>query len=120
MRLYTLPENQKEHLKNYFRNKKICPTAAMVTHGDLAILGCCSNDCRSISVFIFFDPQKKALLLGFFGFNIHVWFTYADIVGARYSVWSYPFQAIPFLTVSFGLDASLVSRSIKCILFLFS
>lgn len=52
--------------------------------------------------------RRKAFHLGFFGFNIHVWFTYADIVGARFGLWSYPYQAIPYLTVSFGLDAALV------------
>jgi hypothetical protein len=54
----------------------------------------------------FFLDRKKALHIGFFGFNIHVWFTYVDVTGARFGFWSYPYQSIPFIPVSFGLDVS--------------
>lgn len=60
-----------------------------------------------ICVFILID-RKKALQIGFYGFNVHVWFTYIDTIGVRNSLWVYPFQAIPFIPVSFGLDAALI------------
>ncbi|MDW2879696.1 MULTISPECIES: CBO0543 family protein [Bacillaceae] len=59
-------------------------------------------------VFWFVLDRKKAFRIGFFGFNVHVWFTYIDTMGVRYSFWFYPFQAIPQLPVSFGLDAALI------------
>jgi len=52
--------------------------------------------------------RKKALELGFFGLNIHVWFAYFDTLGTRQGFWTYPFQMLPFLPNSVGLDASLV------------
>ena len=52
--------------------------------------------------------RKRAFLLGFYGLNVHVWFTYIDAVGVRHGLWSYPYQAFPFMPVSFGLDASLI------------
>ncbi|ARK31939.1 CBO0543 family protein [Halalkalibacter krulwichiae] len=55
--------------------------------------------------------RSRALLLGFFGFNVHTWFTYIDNVGVRFGFWSYPYQAIPFLPVHFGLDAALIPVS---------
>ncbi|APH05125.1 hypothetical protein [Bacillus weihaiensis] len=70
-----------------------------------------------LHVFIFILPllilYKKidrsiALQLGFFGFNIHVWFFYFDAFGTRQAFWTYPYQIIPFIPNSVGLDASLV------------
>ncbi|MGP4063433.1 CBO0543 family protein [Oceanobacillus sp. M65] len=52
--------------------------------------------------------RKKALLIGFFGFNVHVWFTYIDTFGAKLGFWSYPFQLMPTITVSLGLDVSFI------------
>jgi hypothetical protein len=52
--------------------------------------------------------RRKAFHLGFFGFNIHVWFTYFDAFGTRQGLWTYPYQMVPFLPNSIGMDASLV------------
>ncbi|WP_404456769.1 CBO0543 family protein [Oceanobacillus kapialis] len=52
--------------------------------------------------------RKRALLLGFYGFNVHVWFTYIDVFGAKLGFWSYPYQIMPVITVSFGLDISFI------------
>lgn len=49
--------------------------------------------------------------IGFYGFNIHAWFTYSDTIAMRTSHVTYPFQAIPVLPVNFALDASFVPVS---------
>jgi hypothetical protein len=58
--------------------------------------------------------RKKALLLGFYGFNVHVWFTYIDAPGVSFGFWGYPYRAIPFFNYSFSLDVALVP--VVCIL----
>lgn len=59
-----------------------------------------------IVLFIFIDKDKM-LLLGFFGLNYHVWFSYINSIGVGFGLWQYPYHLIPFLP-SFSLDASLV------------
>jgi hypothetical protein len=60
-------------------------------------------------VIIYFKiDRSKALQIGFFGFNIHTWFTYSDAIAMRMGHVYYPFQIIPVLPVNFALDASLV------------
>jgi hypothetical protein len=54
---------------------------------------------------------KKALQLGFYGFNVHVWFAYSDDFGATQGLWTYPYKMIPLVSHSFGMDASLVPVS---------
>ncbi|WP_045518814.1 CBO0543 family protein [Neobacillus niacini] len=51
---------------------------------------------------------KRALRLGFYGFNVHVWFTYFDDFGTTQALWTYPYKMIPFIPHSVGMDASLV------------
>ena len=51
--------------------------------------------------------RKKILLMGFYGFNIHVWFGYIDYIGTNHGWWNYPYHLIPFLR-SFVLDGSLI------------
>src|SRR5699024_6153519 len=51
--------------------------------------------------------KSKALLLGFFGLNYHVWFSYTNSIGVGLGLWEYPYHVIPFLP-SFSLDAALV------------
>ena len=62
-------------------------------------------------VIYFSIDKKRAFHIGFFGFNIHVWFTYSDALATRTAHVIYPFQAIPILPVNFALDASLVPVS---------
>ncbi|WP_227937455.1 CBO0543 family protein [Alkalihalobacillus deserti] len=59
-------------------------------------------------VLFFKIDRRKALLLGFYGFNIHVWFTYLDSLFVRIGFISYPYHTIPILTANIGLDASLI------------
>ncbi|WP_243357145.1 CBO0543 family protein [Bacillus litorisediminis] len=59
-------------------------------------------------VLYFTIDRKKALLLGFYGFNVHVWFTYIDLPGVIFGFWGYPYRAIPFFPYSFSLDVALV------------
>src|SRR5699024_10986502 len=59
-------------------------------------------------IILFFSIDKsKVLLLGFFGFNYHVWFSYTNSIGVGLGLWEYPYHVIPFLP-SFSLDAALV------------
>ncbi|SFE88432.1 hypothetical protein [Alteribacillus iranensis] len=58
-------------------------------------------------VLFFAIDRRKVLLIGFFGFNYHVWFAYVNSTGIRYGLWEYPYEVVPFLP-SFALDASLV------------
>ncbi|MDF2789758.1 MAG: hypothetical protein K0S80_2856 [Neobacillus sp.] len=51
---------------------------------------------------------KRALQLGFYGFNIHVWFGYFDDFGSTQGLWTYPYKMLPFVAHSLGMDASLV------------
>jgi hypothetical protein len=57
---------------------------------------------------LFAMDWKRALQLGFYGFNVHVWFTYFDDFGTTQALWTYPYKMIPFISHSVGLDASLV------------
>jgi hypothetical protein len=54
---------------------------------------------------------KRALQLGFYGFNVHVWFGYFDDFGSTQGLWTYPYKMIPFVAHSLGMDASLVPVS---------
>lgn len=54
--------------------------------------------------------RVKALLLGFYGLNYHVWFAYTNSAGIRLGLWEYPYKVLPILP-SFALDASLVPVS---------
>ncbi|PMC36818.1 hypothetical protein CJ195_14510 [Bacillus sp. UMB0899] len=60
-----------------------------------------------IVLYIFID-KKRVFLLGFYGFNIHVWMVYSDAIGTRYNFFEYPYKAIPFLPIHVGIDTSLV------------
>lgn len=59
-------------------------------------------------ILYFLLDRKKAFRIGFFGLNVHVWFTHIDNIGIRLALWSYPHHAIPLTPTSFGLDAALV------------
>lgn len=62
-----------------------------------------------IVLFISID-KSKMLLLGFFGFNYHIWFAYANSIGINLGFWEYPYQIVPFLA-GFALDASFIPVS---------
>ncbi|HZG85501.1 CBO0543 family protein [Paenibacillus sp.] len=59
-------------------------------------------------VLVFAMDRKRALQLGFFGYNVHVWFIYIDHIGVMHGKWEYPYKVFPFAPISFVLDASLV------------
>ena len=52
--------------------------------------------------------RKRIFLLGFFGFNIHIWLVYLDAVTVRFNFIEYPYKAIPVIPIHFGVDTSLV------------
>jgi len=51
--------------------------------------------------------KSKVFLIGFYGYNVHVFFTFIDIFGINRGYWHYPYQVIPALP-SISLDTSLV------------
>jgi hypothetical protein len=59
-------------------------------------------------VLYFFIDRRKMFLLGFYGFNIHVWFGYLDSAGDRVGFWGYPYELVPFLSGNISLEATLV------------
>lgn len=59
-----------------------------------------------IVLFILID-KNKMLLLGFFGLNYHVWFSYATSIAVSLGLWEYPYQITPFLP-GFSFSASLI------------
>jgi hypothetical protein len=63
--------------------------------------------CVPLILLYFKIDRSKALHLGFFGFNIHVWLGYFDAIGTRQGFWTYPYQMVPHVPNSLGLDASL-------------
>ncbi|MGM0875980.1 MAG: CBO0543 family protein [Bacillota bacterium] len=56
----------------------------------------------------FFIDRKRVFQLGFYGFNIHIWSVYLDAIATRYNYLEYPYKAIPFLPINFGVDTVLV------------
>lgn len=59
-------------------------------------------------VLYFAIDRKRAFQIGFYGFNVHVWFSYIDAYGSINGLWAYPFRVVPFLPLSVTLNASLV------------
>jgi hypothetical protein len=59
-------------------------------------------------VFVFMGDRKKAFRIGFYGLSIHMIATYIDLFATTHKMWEYPFKVLPFLPVSFSLDASLI------------
>jgi hypothetical protein len=60
-----------------------------------------------VCLYLFMD-RRKALLLGFYGFNVHVWFTYLDEIAIDNGLWNYPYKLIPFLTANFSIGAAFI------------
>ncbi|MDV2682832.1 CBO0543 family protein [Alkalihalophilus lindianensis] len=59
-------------------------------------------------ILYFFIDRRNMFLLGFYGFNIHVWFGYLDTAGDRIGLWGYPYELVPFLSGNISLEATLV------------
>ena len=59
----------------------------------------------------FFMDKKKSLLLGFYGYNVHIIFTYIDSYGANNTFWFYPYKVFPILPANITLDVSLIPVS---------
>lgn len=52
--------------------------------------------------------RRKALLLGFFGFNVHAWFSKFESSAQELGLWTYSYEIIPFLRASLSVDAAFV------------
>lgn len=59
-------------------------------------------------VLYFLIDRNKIFIIGFFGFNIHVWFHYSDAITATNGFVDYPYKVIPFLSSSTALDTALI------------
>jgi hypothetical protein len=62
-------------------------------------------------ILLFAMDWKRALQLGFYGFNVHAWFAYFDDFGTTQALWTYPYKMIPHIPHSVGMDASLIPVS---------
>ncbi|WP_235848362.1 CBO0543 family protein [Litchfieldia alkalitelluris] len=60
-----------------------------------------------VTLFFLLDRENK-FLLGFYGLNVHIWFSYIDIWGSGQGLWGYPYKFIPFLPGNLSLDAALI------------
>lgn len=60
---------------------------------------------------LFLMDKRKSLQIGFFGYSVHVFFTYIDAFGASKGYWFYPYKVFPVLPSSFSLDVSFVPVS---------
>lgn len=59
-------------------------------------------------VLYFVLDRKRAFRIGFYGFNVHVWFGYIDAFGLTHGLWAYPFKVLPIRFPNVTLEASLV------------
>jgi hypothetical protein len=59
-------------------------------------------------ILYFTIDRHKALLIGFYGLNVHVWFHYIDTTGVINGLWIYPHTLVPFLPISVALETSLI------------
>ncbi|MCZ8517862.1 MULTISPECIES: CBO0543 family protein [Paenibacillus] len=71
--------------------------------------------CPLIALWFWLD-RNRVFLLGFYGYSVHIIFTYLDSIGTSQSFWAYPYKLFPFLPVGFALDVSLVP---VCFMFLY-
>ncbi len=60
-----------------------------------------------VAIFFMID-RKRALLIGFYGFNVHVWFHYADLITTTRGMTGFPFKVIPLIPVNLSLDSSFI------------
>ncbi|WP_312098371.1 CBO0543 family protein [Niallia sp.] len=65
-------------------------------------------------VLIFAIDRKRIFIVGFFGFAVHMLFSYVDAIGIRFGLWEYPYQLLPFLP-SFSLDGSIIPIAIMLV-----
>ncbi|GIQ69304.1 hypothetical protein DUZ99_04800 [Xylanibacillus composti] len=60
-----------------------------------------------VVLFMILD-KRRALQIGFFGYSVHVLFTYIDSISHRFGYGQYPYQMVPFTSGNLGLDSSFV------------
>ncbi|WRP07218.1 CBO0543 family protein [Rossellomorea aquimaris] len=99
-RLKEIQENQTEMWTSYWQQYSDFATWPFWVLAALFIL--------PLIVLFFVLDKRKALLLGFYGYNVHVFFTYVDAIGANLVKWFYPYKIFPVLASSISLDVSLV------------
>ncbi|MCI3919676.1 hypothetical protein MO973_05445 [Paenibacillus sp. TRM 82003] len=61
-----------------------------------------------LAALYFLIDRRKALLVGFFGFNVHAWFHYADLFFVSRGLITYPYKLFPWLPSSISLDTAFV------------
>jgi hypothetical protein len=60
-------------------------------------------------IVLYFRIDRKIIfLLGFYGFNVHIWFSYINIWGVKQGYWDYPYELLPFIPGNISLDSSLI------------
>ncbi|WP_274363598.1 CBO0543 family protein [Paenibacillus thermotolerans] len=59
-------------------------------------------------VLFFAIDKRRALQIGFYGFNVHAWYAYLDVLGVKYGLWEYPYQLYAPMPITLSLDTSFV------------
>jgi hypothetical protein len=57
---------------------------------------------------VLFIDRRRVFQLGFYGYSVHIFFTYTDIIGTERAVWIYPYKLLPLLPSSITLGVSFV------------
>lgn len=60
-----------------------------------------------IALFLFID-RRKIFHLGFYGYGVHIFFAFSDVVGVSKGWWIYPYKLLPGLPSNLALDSSFV------------
>jgi hypothetical protein len=59
-------------------------------------------------IYLFFKIDKsKIFFMGFYGYSIHIFFSYIDLFGKNLGLWNYPFPVIPIIP-GISIDSSLI------------
>ncbi|KKI91280.1 hypothetical protein WQ54_15790 [Bacillus sp. SA1-12] len=59
----------------------------------------------SLIILYLLIDKRKALLLGFYGMNIHMWLSYFDDMAIENGLWKFPYKIVPFFP-GFAIDAA--------------
>jgi hypothetical protein len=59
-------------------------------------------------VLLLFIDRRKIFHLGFYGYGVHIFFAFSDVIGVSKGWWIYPYKLLPGLPSNLALDSSFV------------